>query len=294
MRYTTDPWNLLLGLAWLGATSTQQIGRLWLPGRCPSSVRGQLLDLRRDGVIERRMWSDWDAQHATPVRQDALWSLSRKGLVMLKDSAQFPAEYKGIRPRKLFPHDTRTIDVVVRLIELARELQHNRTANLSGIYVEREIRLDPLKRRPVMDALVIITQGGEVTPAHLVPWSRDPTIGSEQRVRYAIENDRASEPLSVIAGKAAAYQHAGTPQWQQRYGPFPLTLWLVPDENRLDAIMQTWRAAWPVGKWLITTDTWLAGDNWVEHDRGQIRRRGLFYRAPRTPAQVAALPIEQA
>ena len=209
MRYTTDPWNLLLGLAWFGSASTQHIGRLWMPGRSASAIREQLLDLRTDGVVERRLWADWDELHATPVRQDALWSLTRKGLLMLKDSPQFPPEYKGVRPRKLFRHDTRTTEAVVRLIELAREVQDHQTAALSGVYVEREIRLDPLRRRPVMDALVIITQGGEPTPAHLVPWSRDPTIGAEHRVRYALENDRSSEPLSVSPDPATFAQLSG-------------------------------------------------------------------------------------
>jgi hypothetical protein len=83
-------------------------------------------------------------------------------------------------------------------------------------------------------------------------------------------------PLSVIAGKAQAYQQAGTPQWVRRYGPFPLPLWLVPDERRLNAILETWRGEWPVGKWLLTTDEWLQHDRWIEYDAGTTRERGLL------------------
>lgn len=280
MRNPVDPWNLLIGLAWFGSASTRHVQRLWLPGHQLRAVWALLNELRSEGTIERRHWAAWKPQRSTPIRQDALWSLTRRGLLLIKDSDQFPPEYKGIRPRTLFHHDSLTSEVIVRIVELAREVQRNKHQTFSGIYLEREIRLDPQRRRPVMDALIIVTSGGEQTPDHLVPWSRDPTVGQEQRWRYALENDRASEPLSVIAGKARAYQHAGTPQWQQRYGPFPLPLWLVPDERRLHAVMQTWRKEWTIGKWLITTDAWLRGDYWIEYDAGQIRERGLFYRTP--------------
>jgi hypothetical protein len=283
MSYTVDTWNLLLGLAWFGAASTVQIGRLWRPGQSSKAVRGLLSELCEDGLVERHLWAKWDSRYQTPRRQDALWSLTRRGLYLVKDSDQFPPEYKGPRTRKLFDHDSRTVDVVTRIIELAREAQHDKQQTFSGIYLEREIRLDPERRRPLMDALIILTIGGEATREHRVPWSRDPTIGDEQRIRYALENDRDSEPLSVIAGKARAYQHAGTQAWVRRYGRFPLPIWLVPDEARLQNVMHTWQREWPVGKWLLTTDDWLGGDYWIEYDNGAIRERGLFYRTGRRP-----------
>ena len=273
-RYTVDVHNLLLGLAWFGSASTRHVGRLWLPGRSLIAVRSLLTELRAEGYVERRLWADWAERHATPVRQDALWSLTRKGLALIRDADQFPPEYKGARPRRMFPHDSQTSEAAVRLIELMRGAQQAGQTTLSGVYLEREIRLDPARRRPVMDALVIMTYGGESTPGHLVPWSRDPTLAGERRVRYALENDRASEPLSVIAGKAHAYQQAGTAQWVRRYGPFPLPLWLVPDERRLIAILETWRREWAVGKWLLTTDEWLQHDRWIEYDGGTTPERG--------------------
>lgn len=284
MSYIVDVQNLLLGLAWLGSAGTRHIGRLWLPGRDAASVRVLLGELRAEGAVERRFWSLWSKGRPTPQRQDAAWSLTRRGVALLRDADQFPPEYKGPRPRRLFPHDSRTTEAVVRVIELAREVQRTGARNLSGVYLEREIRLEPARPRPVMDALIILTYGGEATPEHLVPWSRAPTIGDEERVRYALENDRASEPLSVIAAKARAYQHAATPQWQRRYGPFPLPIWLVPDEARLNAVLATWRKEWPIGKWLMTTDAWLRGDYWIEYDHGATRERGLFYRGGRRPA----------
>ena len=63
-------------------------------------------------------------------------------------------------------------------IELARDVQRSGQQTLSGVYLEHEIRLDPERRRPLMDALIILTLGGEATPEHRVPWSRDPTSRS--------------------------------------------------------------------------------------------------------------------
>ena len=51
---------------------------------------------------------------------------------------------------------------------------------------------------------------------------------------------------------------------------------LVPTETRLNAIMQVWRGAWPDGKWLMTTDAWLAQDRWLMYFRGSVSERPLF------------------
>lgn len=76
------------------------------------------------------------------------------------------------------------------------------------------------------------------------------------------------------------YQHAGTPVWEKRYGRFPLPMWLVPSDRRLYQILQLWRQAWPVGKWVMTTDAWLRDDYWLECDRGVVSERSLFYTKP--------------
>jgi hypothetical protein len=177
-----------------------------------------------------------------------------------------------------------TSELIVRMVELGR------TAGLSGLYVEREVRLDPCQRRPIMDALIMVTLGGDFAHHDRVPWTRDPTLDGERRFRYALENDRDSEPLNVIAGKAGAYAQAGTPEWAGRYGRFPTPLWLVPSETRLHAVLRVWRAVWPVGRWLMTTDAWLRGDTWIDYDNGHVHERGLFRKAPTTPpASGAAL-----
>lgn len=101
---------------------------------------------------------------------------------------QYPAQKR--RPG-LIPHDARAIEAVVRLIELARP------HGLSGVFVARELRLNPQRPRPVCDALVVIQLGSFDRP-NLVPWSGDPAIADEARVRFAVEADNDTEPLAVI------------------------------------------------------------------------------------------------
>jgi hypothetical protein len=280
MPPTIDVHNLLLSLAWLGELRTDQVHRLWMRDRAILATQRLLRDLRNEGYVERRLWARWMAGRTTPQRQAALWSLTRKGRDLVRESDQYPPEYKEPRSRRMALHDSTTSEAIVRIIELGRRIEHNAQRGLSGLYVEREVRLDPAKSRPVMDALIIVTVGGGFDRPDLIPWSRDPTLDGERRVRYALENDRDTEPPTVIAAKAVHYQHAGTPAWVQRYGRFPLPLWLTPSTRRLEQILQLWRQAWPVGKWLMTTDSWLHDDYWIEYDRGMVSERSLFARTP--------------
>lgn len=280
MRPTVDVHNLLISLAWLGELRTDQVHRLWLGGCDLRSSQRLLRDLREEGYVERRMWSRWIAGRTTPVRQDALWSVTRKGRDLIREHEQYPPEYKEPRARRMAVHDSTTSEAIVRIIELGREVEHNGQRGLSGLYVEREVRLDPTRTRPVMDALIIVTVGGGFDRSDLIPWSRDPTLEGERRVRYALENDRDTEPPTVIAAKALHYQHAGTPAWERRYGRFPLPMWLVPSLRRLEQVLLLWRQAWPIGKWVITTDRWLESDYWLEFDRGVVTERSLFYTTP--------------
>jgi hypothetical protein len=283
-----DIANLLLSLAWLGELRTDQVQRLWMPAATARATQLLLQDLRAEGYLTRRMWSRWTTGQRTPRRQMALWSLTRKGRDLVRESDQYPPEYKEPRSRRMALHDSTTSEAIVRIIELGRRIEHNAQRGLSGLYVEREVRLDPAKSRPVMDALIIVTVGGGFDRPDLIPWSRDPTLEGERRVRYALENDRDTEPPTVIAAKAAHYQHAGTPAWVQRYGRFPLPLWLTPSTRRLEQILQLWRQAWPVGKWLMTTDNWLHEDYWIEYDRGVVSERSLFARTPQQRPQLSA------
>lgn len=272
-----DIENLLLGLAWLGEASTSHVGRLWLPGRHLTTVQRLLASLLEAEYVTRRRWSLARVAAGEtargPLRQDTMWGLDRRGREAVRDHDAYPPSALGARHKRLLPHDSQTVELLVRAIELGRP------AGLSGVYVEREVRLDPPKRRPIMDALLVLRTGGGYERADTVPWTRDPHVAGERRRRYAVENDRGSEAISVIVGKALAYQAAGSREWLAKYGrPFPTPLWLAPDERRLRAILEAWRATWPRGRWIMTTDAWLAHDRWVEYARGVTRERGLFER----------------
>jgi hypothetical protein len=275
-RLPVDVENLLLGLAWLGEASTSHIGRLWLPGKHATTVQRLMVSLLEMEYVTRRRWSlarevSNGVRAGGPLRQDTMWGLDRRGREAVREHDAYPLSALAARHKRLLPHDTQTAELLVRAIELGRP------AGLSGVYVEREVRLDPPKRRPIMDALLVLRTGGGYDRDDTVPWTRDPHVAGEKRRRYAVENDRGSEAISVIVGKAVAYQAAGSREWLARYGrPFPTPLWLVPNERRLKAILNAWRVAWPRGRWIMTTDAWLAHDRWVEYVKGATRERGLF------------------
>lgn len=276
--------NLLVGLAWLGEANTEHVARLWLPGYSQRHVQRILRELMRDEYIERRYWhiaraNSSDGTRLGPLRQAVLWSLTKKGREMVREVDTYPPASLAPRHRKLLAHDTQTYELLVRMIELAQPI------GLSGVYIEREVKLDPPRRRPIMDALISLRFGGTELPTNVVPWTKDPHDTTEDRRRYAIENDRDSEAISVIKAKADAYIAAGTPQWFAKYErPFPVPVWLVPSERRLRAILHAWQEVWPSGRWLMTTDAGLRQDQWVYYQRGKVVERPLFRGDMRKPS----------
>jgi hypothetical protein len=260
----------LIGIAWLGEVSAKHVGPLWMRGRHPKNVRRLLNLLEAQGLISHRLWYYLRSTHQPPVRYGKLWSLTEAGLHLVRDHPTFPKRYRAPRTRLMLAHDSVTTDVVVHMIAMAQP------AGLSGVYLEREVKLNPPATRPIMDALMTLRTGGTQLPSGIVPWITDPPEPNEKVRRYAIENDRDSEAIAVILAKAHAYQHAATPEWIARNGPFPIPVWIAPSDKRRDAIMQAWMHAWPYGKWLMTTDAALAQDRWIEYFNGRVRERNLF------------------
>jgi hypothetical protein len=277
-----DLENLLIGLAWLGEASTEHIRRLWMPDRDETTIRRQLRVLLQDDYLERRYWyrprPDANGKRQGPSRQPALWSLAPKGRATVRELDTYPPASIAPRHRRLLPHDTQTYELIVTMIELARP------AGLSGVYMEREVKLDPPRRRPIMDALISFRFGGGSLAENVVPWTKDPNDRAEIRRRYAVENDRSSEPLSVIKAKCDAYLAAQHTKWFQKYQkPFPLVLWVVPSETRLQSILRAWQEVWPEGRWLMTTDAWLPHNRWLYFSRGKITERPLYQTAEQNP-----------
>lgn len=288
-----DLTNLLLGLAWLGELDRRQIKRLWFVDKSESTVEKILTQLRKDGLIAKRAWSIRDEERGVTVPQLARWSLTAKGQALVKASDQYPARPAPVRQQRLIPHDIRTTETIVCLIELGRR------SRLSGLYIAHEVRLDPEEKRPVCDALVVI-QYGTFNQPNLVPWSSDPAIEDEGRVRFAIEADNDTEPLGVIAGKARAYRrlvedNAWAAWWQQRYGPLPIPLWVVPSKARAKTVHNQWKRAWPDGRWLIATDEGLQQNEMLSWERRNeayvtIGFKPLQPKLPAPPTQPPAQP----
>ena len=69
---------------------------------------------------------------------------------------------------------------------------------------------------------------------------------------------------------------------QAQYGPFPVPLLVTTDQRRLERIVGLWRAYWPAGTWLMTTEDGLQDDSWQLHDQGTLVTCALFD-APMTP-----------
>src|SRR5262249_35010024 len=57
MTQDIDVVNVLLGLAWLGEVTTDQVRRLWLPTHSTRSAQRLLKELKAEGYVERRNWA---------------------------------------------------------------------------------------------------------------------------------------------------------------------------------------------------------------------------------------------
>jgi hypothetical protein len=102
-----DATDLLLGLAYFGEASTEQVRRLWLPDDGIRYAQQVLNELRQEGLVRRR---DWAIKRRRPppldapagerrkaslvtVRQPGMWSLSERGLTAVKELEAFPPVY---------------------------------------------------------------------------------------------------------------------------------------------------------------------------------------------------------
>ncbi|HSH79920.1 MAG TPA: replication-relaxation family protein [Herpetosiphonaceae bacterium] len=260
--------NLLLSLAWLGELDKTQVQRLCLSNRSISTVEKTLTALRKDSLVEPRSW--YISVDGIPHEQPSLWALTKKGHELIVGHDQYPPKPAPIGPKRLIGHDYRTNETIITLVE------HARRSDLSGIYVQYEVRLDPTQPRPRMDALLIIQTGGGYARTDLVPWSKDPAIEDEARWRFAIESDSDTEPIAVIEGKARAYRAVHRDPtwhdwWRAQWGPLPFTIWVVPNPPRLYAVHEAWERTWPTGTWMLTTEKSLPLNKWLVYVNRESR-----------------------
>ena len=260
--------NLLLTLAYCWYLDRNNIHKLHFSDSSLNHVQDVLTSLNTDELIVEHRWSSVmsvrvdDKVVKRTIRQPSMWQLSETGHRAIQHLPAYPHTLGRMRPRQLFPHDKRTNDAIVRIIEMARHY------GLSGLNVQREVKLNPNPkvRRPIIDALMIFETNSTESSDHrnLLPWSSDRHLSSEATYRIAIEADNDTEPGQVIAGKASSYQKVlATPSWRdwwnERYGRVsPIVAWVVPTEARAKDIVRHWEQAWPQGEWIVTSDEGLA------------------------------------
>jgi len=275
--------NVLIGLSWLGEATTDQIHRIWLHHRTRRAIQYRLHQLKNAGLTKLRFQYTIRPEEQSPRRTASAWSLTDTGyaLVEERDPAVNTDFYLPPRPKVLMNHDLFTSEVVTRIIELARPI------GLSGLMVYREDRIDPRYRRPVVDAFIVARYDPKepADPYH-VPWTKDSYTKTENRRRWALENDRGSEALNILAGKAEHYKQANTLEWRTLNGTFPVPLLVTTNQRRMERIFDLWRGVWPAGAWLMTTDAGLQADTWQLYNEGHVSERGLF-RGTVTEAEVA-------
>jgi hypothetical protein len=67
------------------------------------------------------------------------------------------------------------------------------------------LRLDVVRARPLMDALLLLHFHDTPCAPNLVPWTKDKATSEEQTSRYAVELDTGSEAIATVVKKAEEY-----------------------------------------------------------------------------------------
>ena len=260
--------EVLVALCWAMPLSTTQLRRLTAPDRHRETFRRRLNRLEDQRLIAHATDALIVPHRRTPQKRDFIWELTDAGFNKVPEDRRRPQHGKGTR-RVLIRHDL----MVGELLSLVVERERGR---LSGLLLDREVRLDREQPRPRCDAILSLRHGPPVLRG--LPWQHDaPGVTGEQVSSWALEVDRDTEGLAVIRDKALAYQSRwNDPSFYKRYGRMPIPVWIAPDAKRLDAINRMWAAAWPEGRWYGTTDAKLPELFFVEWNAGQQRAVGLL------------------
>jgi hypothetical protein len=272
--------NLLNGLAWMGELSKQQIHRIWFPDYSGRTVQRALTLLKNEGLVRQINWNyqhqdqenpekepEKPAPGKPPNRRKVLYTLVDDTTNLIRPHTMYPFKPRGKGQKRYRDHDYHSNEMIAYTILHGRR----KKKQMSGLFLYYEYYLNPPHQRPRSDVLIVIHTLEDGYPYKgLVPWTRFAGVRDEGWTnRIALETDRGSEPISVLAGKADAYANCGRKHWIDAHGHMPTPCWIVKDEERLWQLWNAWKEVWPQGFWRITTDAWLPSDRWYEYFQGE-------------------------
>src|SRR5918997_3373477 len=224
--------------------------------------------LESAGVVPGQLGYRREAGRKAPICIGKVYALTPRGYHELPEDDRRPEKAATVR-RALLDHDLAVGELVSLIVARVRPV-------LSGITLEREVRLDPTKPRPRCDAILELRHDPQDVPA-AVPWTCAPPAEGEHRYGLAVEVDRGTEARSIIREKAEAYKRIwNDPAFYRDGRRMPMPLWIVPDARRANAILKEWFDVWPEGRWLMTTADRLADLVFTEYRDGGQRMHALL------------------
>lgn len=259
--------EVLLALVWAGPFLTDQLRQVIIPAWSFRQLERRLAALQEHGLIEGGFFYRQPKRKPRPIRVGKVWSITPLGREAISGHDRAP--YQPAAPaRVLLNHDLVVSAVISHIIVQTRPI-------LSGLAVFREMRVDDQKAAPIADAIIVVRTQGQRVERPALAWSRQGVQPGESFRVIAVESDRATEELSVIAEKARVYRALpDDPDYLERYyGVVPMALWVAPTRRRAESINSTWKRIWPEGAWVWTTDAGLAADRFIEYADGQERDR---------------------
>lgn len=297
-----DAHELLVSLALLSEATKAQLRDIHFPRKSLKSMQRALAPLLSADppLVEERRRYAFNPGAGTPSPQVSAYRLTEAGHSAVRHDPRYPVKTgpDQYAARLSDPTNSQTLEHdLLGTAGIVALVGHARQQGLSGLFLRREIQLDPEQRAPRIDALLVFHMGGPVG-AGIQSWTKDLPGGDELRRVIAFEIDRSTEAISVIRGKARSYRRAEAKlsvheHWTTHYGRMPLILWLAPDEKRLATIGQAWADEWPEGTWLLATAERLRDNRCVAYHERALHEVRLFAQEHALVSIVQSWPLPQ-
>lgn len=264
--------EILLALLWSGPYLTPQLQQMFTSTWSFRQLQRRMQHLEHAGLIEAGFFYRKPrkklAVEQWPQRVGRVWSITERGQEIIAYHDRAPYRPTNAVRFALLDHDTTVSAVIAHIIARTRPL-------LSGLAVFREMRVDDQRTAPIADTILVLRTRGVINSNPLLPWTRLGAQPDEGMRVIAIESDRSSESLGVIAEKARVYQLLTKDEdYLARYaGVMPMPVWIAPTRRRAQSIHTTWQRVWTNGTWLQTTDAGLKDDIFIEYHEGKERSR---------------------